>query len=106
MWPIALIRPNVFEPPCRGFCGSETCRPSDRWRYKSTCRRPSAHPKKSLDCSPKIPQDCKFKDDLEFRREVAVRVGLGFELPSGKTVVGPNGPKIETEAFQEIAASV
>jgi hypothetical protein len=35
--------------------------------------------------------------DLEFRREVAIRVGLGFELPSRKSVVGPNGPKIETK---------
>jgi hypothetical protein len=48
----------------------------------------------------------KLKDDLEFRKEVAVRVGLGFELPSKKTVVGPSGPKLETEALQEMAASV
>ena len=48
----------------------------------------------------------KLKDDLEFRKEVAVRVGLGFELPSNKTVVEPDGPKIETEALQEMAASV
>jgi integrase len=47
----------------------------------------------------------KLKDDLEFRKEVAVRVGLGFELPSRKTIVGPNGPKIETELLQEMAAS-
>jgi len=26
------------------------------------------------------------------------RIGLGFELPSDKSVVGPNGPKIENEA--------
>jgi integrase len=48
----------------------------------------------------------KLQDDLEFRKEAAVRVGLGFELPSKKTVVGPNGPNIETAACQEIAASV
>jgi len=48
----------------------------------------------------------KLKDDLEFRKEVAVRAGLGFELPSKKTVFGPNGPKIETEALQVMAASV
>lgn len=47
----------------------------------------------------------KLKDDLEFRKEVATRVGLGFELPSKKTAIGPNGPKIETEALQEMAAS-
>jgi integrase len=48
----------------------------------------------------------KLKDDLEFRKEVAVRAGLGFELPSRKTEVGPNGPKIESEAFPELTASV
>jgi hypothetical protein len=48
----------------------------------------------------------KLKDDLEFRKEVAVRVGLGFELPSKKTVIGLNGPKIESEAFQGMAASI
>jgi hypothetical protein len=46
-----------------------------------------------------------LKDDLEFRKEVTVRVGLGFELLSKNTVVGLNGPKIETEALQEMAAS-
>jgi integrase len=48
----------------------------------------------------------KLKDDLEFRKEVAIRVGLGFEVPSKNAVVGPNGPKIETELLQETAASV
>jgi hypothetical protein len=48
----------------------------------------------------------KLKDDLEFRKEVVVRVGLGFELPSKKTVIGLNGPKIETEPVPEMAASV
>jgi integrase len=47
----------------------------------------------------------KLRDDLEFRKEVTVRVGLGFELPSQKTVVGLNGPKIETKPLQEMAAS-
>jgi len=47
----------------------------------------------------------KLKDDLEFRKEVAVRVGLGFELPSKRTVIGPNGPKVETEPFPERAVS-
>src|SRR6185437_3879879 len=47
----------------------------------------------------------KLKLDLAFRRKVAERVGLGFVLPSKKTVIGPNGPKIETEALQEMAAS-
>lgn len=47
----------------------------------------------------------KLKDDLEFRKEVAIRVGLGFELASKKTGIGPNGPKIEAGALQEMAAS-
>jgi len=47
----------------------------------------------------------KLKDDLEFRKEVTDRVGLGFELPSQKTVVGLNGSKIETQTLQEMAAS-
>jgi integrase len=47
----------------------------------------------------------KLKDDLEFRKEVTVRVGLGFELPSKKTVVGLNGPKSETKSLEKMAAS-
>jgi hypothetical protein len=47
-----------------------------------------------------------LKDDLVFRKEVAKRVGLGFELPSEKTEVGPNGPKIETKPISEMAACV
>jgi integrase len=46
----------------------------------------------------------KLKDDLEFRREVAIRVGLGFELPSKMIAIGPNGPKIETKLVSETAA--
>jgi integrase len=48
----------------------------------------------------------KLKDDLEFRKQVAVRVGLGFELPSEKPSIGPNGPKIESEPLLEMAVSV
>jgi hypothetical protein len=47
----------------------------------------------------------KLKEDLEFRKEVAVRVGLGFELQSKRTVIGPNGPKVETEPLPERAVS-
>jgi integrase len=46
----------------------------------------------------------KLKDDLAFRKEVAIRVGLGFELPSKKIAIGPNGPKIETIPVSEMAA--
>lgn len=48
----------------------------------------------------------KLKDDLVFRKEVAIRVGLGFELPSKKTEVGPNGPKTEAKPISEMAACV
>jgi hypothetical protein len=48
----------------------------------------------------------KLKDNLVFRKEVAIRVGLGFELPSEKTEVGPHGPKIEIKAISEMAACV
>jgi hypothetical protein len=43
---------------------------------------------------------------LEFRKEVAERIGLGFELPSTNVVVGPNGPKTKSEPVLEMAASV
>lgn len=47
----------------------------------------------------------KLKDDLEFRKRVAVRVGLGFELPSEKQSIGPNGPKLNSEPLSEMAIS-
>ena len=39
----------------------------------------------------------------EFRKQVAEKVGLGFEPPSEKAVIGPNGPKIEVRAVEEFA---
>jgi hypothetical protein len=51
----------------------------------------------------------KAKNDVQFRKAVAERAGLGFELPAEKSVVGPNGPngpKIENEVVLEMAASV
>jgi hypothetical protein len=48
----------------------------------------------------------KAKNDVQFRKEVAERAGLGFELPAEKSVVGPNGPKIENAVVLEMAASV
>jgi hypothetical protein len=48
----------------------------------------------------------KIRHDVAFRKEVAGRIGLGFELPSKNAVVGPNGPKIESEPVLEMAASV
>ena len=48
----------------------------------------------------------KAKNDVQFRKAVAERAGLGFELPAEKSVVGLNGPKIEDEVVLEMAASV
>jgi len=48
----------------------------------------------------------KIRHDVAFRKEVAERIGLGFELPSKNAVVGPNGPKIKSEQVLEMAASV
>ena len=45
----------------------------------------------------------KLKEDLAFRKEVAERVGLGFELLSETISLGPNGPKIEPEPVSEMA---
>jgi hypothetical protein len=47
----------------------------------------------------------KLKDDAEFRKQVAEKVGLGFELPSEETVVGPNGPKVEVGPVEELAVN-
>lgn len=47
----------------------------------------------------------KLKQDVEFRQAVAKKIGLGFELPAKNRVVGPNGPKIEFQSAQEMAAS-
>jgi integrase len=47
----------------------------------------------------------KLKDDAGFRKQVAEKVGLGFELPSENTVVGPNGPKLEVGPFEELAVN-
>ncbi len=48
----------------------------------------------------------KLKDDLAFRKEVAIRVGLGFELPSKKATIGLIGAKIETKPVSEMAGCV
>ncbi|MGB8477168.1 MAG: hypothetical protein WCE61_24075 [Candidatus Acidiferrum sp.] len=47
----------------------------------------------------------KLKDDAEFRRQVAEKVGLGSELPPEKAEVGPHGPKIEAGAIEELAVN-
>ena len=47
----------------------------------------------------------KIRHDVEFRKEVAEKAGLGFELPAEKPVVGLNGPKIENEVVLEMAVN-
>ena len=39
----------------------------------------------------------KIRYDVAFCKEVAERIGLGFELPSKNAVVGANGPTIKSE---------
>ena len=47
----------------------------------------------------------KIKSDVAFRREMAEKAGLGFELPSKICVIGRNGRKIESKPVLELAAS-
>jgi hypothetical protein len=42
---------------------------------------------------------------FSIRQAVAMKIGLGFELPAKNRDVGPNGPKIEFQSVPEIAAS-
>jgi hypothetical protein len=37
----------------------------------------------------------RLTPNVEFRKQVVEKVGLGFELPSEKAVIGPNGPQLE-----------
>ena len=51
----------------------------------------------------------KMKRDVRFRKEVAEKAGLGFELPnefsSKIRVIGPNGPKLEKSRLEKMPAS-
>jgi hypothetical protein len=47
----------------------------------------------------------KIRQDMQFRREVVEKAGLGFEVSLQKAVVGPNGPKIKSKSPLEMAAS-
>lgn len=47
----------------------------------------------------------KLKEDVQFRKQVVEKVGLGFEIPSENPVIGPNGPKIEAGAVGEVAVN-
>jgi integrase len=48
----------------------------------------------------------KIRSDVRFRKEVAERIGLGFDLPVKNAPVVPNVPKIESEPVLEMAASI
>ena len=47
----------------------------------------------------------KLKQDVAFRKEVAERIGVGFELPSKNLVVGPNGLKPEVGDVELLAVN-
>jgi integrase len=48
----------------------------------------------------------QLETNVKFRKEVAERIGLGFELPVEKPVVGPNGPKRTETPDVHLVASV
>jgi hypothetical protein len=48
----------------------------------------------------------KVRQDMKLRKEKTESAGIGFELPSIMAVVGPNGPKIESEAILEMSVTV
>lgn len=47
----------------------------------------------------------KAEHERALRNEWAERAGLGFELPSKIRVIGPNGPKLNSETPEEMAVS-
>lgn len=48
----------------------------------------------------------QLESNIQFRKEVAERVGLGFKLPSNPVVVGPNGLKRTEVPDVQLVASV
>src|SRR5580704_12395416 len=47
----------------------------------------------------------KIRHDVEFRKEVAEKAGLGFELPTKVVAIGPNGAKTESKSVLQLPAS-
>jgi hypothetical protein len=47
----------------------------------------------------------KLRDDVGLRKQVAEKVGMGFEVSPESAVVGPNGPKIEAGTVEELAVN-
>jgi hypothetical protein len=48
----------------------------------------------------------QLESNIQFRKEVVERIGLGFELSSKKVVVGLNGPKRTGVPDVQLVASV
>ena len=48
----------------------------------------------------------KIKSNVAFRKQMAEKAGLGFELPSKILVIGPNGLKSENLPVEKMAANV
>jgi hypothetical protein len=47
----------------------------------------------------------KIKSNVAFRKEMAEKAGLGFELPSKIIVIGRNGRKLESTRDLEMTAT-
>ena len=47
----------------------------------------------------------KIKSNVAFRKEMAEKAGLGFELPSKIIVIGRNGRKLESARDLEMTAT-
>jgi integrase len=47
----------------------------------------------------------KLKVDVEFRQDWTTRIGLGFEIQCEKASTGPNGPRVEVGAREEVAVT-
>ena len=48
----------------------------------------------------------QIKNDLAFRKDVANRCGVGFDVPVSLASIEPNEPKIEDSVKREIAVTV
>ena len=46
----------------------------------------------------------KLDEDVEYRKEVAEKVGLGFQISTVKADVAPNAPRISVEVLEACAA--
>lgn len=47
----------------------------------------------------------QIKDDVAFRKDVANRVGVGFDVPTSLASIEPNEPKIQPEMAKEVAVN-